>query len=166
MSDLERRNDFRARIAELEAEREVYMASSFGAKDKRISDLEAALCRIADETDNAPYIQHIARAALSPKQRLPRDERLVLDLDIAAARIAELEAERDSLKAALKNIARQMTVAEHDERHPEGGGDVDLAYDTIIGVARAALSSTASGDISRGEALAYRSEDHGPGKKP
>jgi cell division protein FtsB len=66
-----------------------------------------------------------------------------LRVDTAAvfrAGIAELEAERDRLKAALDNIARQFTTAEHEALGDEDG-DVEGAYDTIIGIARAALLS-------------------------
>lgn len=56
----------------------------------------------------------------------------------AADCIAALEAERDALKAALEDVARQHTADER-EKLDEDEGDVEGAYDTAISVARSAL---------------------------
>ncbi len=82
--------------------------------------------------------------------------------DLAIKHRDAAEAERDRLKAALGEIANSG-ARQHDFAIP-----ADHVTWTIHR-ARAALSGEGvqlPADLSRGEALAYRSEDHGPAKKP
>ena len=108
----------------------------------------------------------------------------------SAARIAELEAERDRLQALTYDdpgAAITRLTKERDKWHDDAvtqmkrivkleaernklksAPEIIRAGETLDPrrAADAALSPTPSGDISLGEALAYRSEDHGRGKKP
>jgi|KBSMisStaDraftv2_1062788.scaffolds.fasta_scaffold995075_2 chromosome segregation ATPase len=138
MSDLERRKDFRARIAELEnanAEHDTLRLEGLA----RIAELEAERDRLQALTYDDPG----AAITRLTKERDKWHDDAVTQMK----RIVKLEAERNKLKSALEIIRAGETL---DPRR----------------AADAALSPTPSGDISLGEALAYRSEDHGRGKKP
>lgn len=135
-----------ARIAELEA------ALDNAASEKRgwplVAELEQANAD-KDRLDGAltytnAHLDEAYRrnAELEAEWRAANDrcDRAIIREGDAVDRAVKGEAERDRLKAALKDIARQMTMAEHDEHHPEGGGDVEFAYDELIRIARATLS--------------------------
>jgi hypothetical protein len=56
--------------------------------------------------------------------------------------IAECRARIEALEAALREIAGQMLISEHDEDY---NGDYEAGYEAIIRIARAALSSRTQG---------------------
>ncbi len=96
-------------------------------------------------------------------------------------RIAELEAERTT--NATLTIALQLLIAELEakiarltervayfEREYQDSVSRTEAIENVetakAEIARLTAALQLPADLSRGESLAYRSEDHGPGKKP
>ncbi len=127
---------------------------------ERLNHLAASLAQRADDDDwyGTAAVMHeaadrIAEFEASLRKSESTNAKLMRErtLDGGLAHIAELEAERDGLEAALTAIVAQSRVT------PDHS--IEQAYDLARGIARAALSTQGGGEMSEpdeifGDALA------------